>query len=75
MADDPKKQGKFGAVFKFEWLLTSILAGGMTVVIAIKLFDTPLLVAVLIGLIIALAGIALLAWLERSPTGKRIDRE
>lgn len=69
------KRGKFGAVFKVEWLLTSIIAGGMVVFIAIRGFDAPLWLAVIVGLLVALADIAVLAWLEWSPGVKRIDRE
>jgi hypothetical protein len=72
---DSGKRGKFGPVFKFEWLLTSIIAGGMAVFIAIRLFDAPLWLAVLVGLAVTLADIAVLAWLEWSPGVKRIDRD
>jgi hypothetical protein len=75
MADAGKKWKKFGGVFKVEWLLTSIIAGGMTVFIAIRLFNAPLWVAVLAGLIITLADIAVLAWLDWNPNVRRIDRD
>ncbi len=75
MAGDGEKRGKLGAVFKFEWLLTSIVAGGMAVFIAIRGFDAPLWVAVLAGLVVTLADIAVLAWLEWNRSVKRIDRK
>jgi hypothetical protein len=72
---DKEKEPKLGFSFKLEWLLTSIIAGGMTVFSAIRLFEAPLWVAVLAGMIVALADVAVLAWLEWSPHVKRAERK
>jgi len=65
MAGEGGRNGKLGAVFKFERLLTSIVVAGMAVLTALRGFDAPLLAAAAIGLVVALADVGVLAWLDR----------
>lgn len=75
MAVEKEKKSKSGFFFKLERILTSIIAGGLALFIAIRIFDAPLWVAVSAGLAITFADLAIFARLEWSPNVRRIGRK